>query len=223
MIKRSGFSVVFCFLFLIAGCASLQPSGSHVSSIGKPPWNNYEEFSGNIGKIVLYKTTFDDLKAIGFNPVLIPNTEVIKDVRMGLLPRRFDSIDTLPIGARVCYKYFLECKGYSFTVDVLDVHGEGSVILRLLNMKRIDITTGWRGALDVYVLPRKLFPRELMEKLVVQGVDQEDDMIVAFMLLGGVPNIQQVIIKKTPLGFVDPITGVGKKLSPAGAPNFNTE
>lgn len=223
MIKHSGFAILFAFLFIVVGCASLQPSGSHVSSIGTPLWNNYEEFSAKVGEIKMYETTFEKLQEIGFDPKLIPNAEVVKDVRIGLLPRKFDSLETLPPGAQLCYKKFLECKGYSFTVEVLEVRGEGSVMLRLFNMRRKDITSGWRGQFDVYVLPRKFIDELIVPESVVEGSLLKDDMVVAFMLLGGVPNIQQVIVKKTPLGFVDPITGIGRKLSPAGAPNFNTE
>lgn len=223
MIKHSGFGIIFCSLFVITGCASLQPSGSHMSSIEKLPWNNYEEFSTKVGQIEMYITTFEKLRNMGFDPKLIPNAEVIKDVRVGLLPRKFDSLETLPMGAQMCYKKFLECRGYSFAVEVLEVRGEGSVILRLFNMRRKDVTSGWRGQLDVYVLPRKFIDELIVPESVVKEDSLKDDMVVAFMLLGGIPNIQQVTVKKNPLGFVDPITGVGKKISPAGAPNFNTE
>jgi hypothetical protein len=217
--RKTAFFAPILSVILLAGCATLQPSVSKKSAVGDLPWDSYDKFVSDAKKIVLYETTLQELIALGFDPKL-PNAKKIKDVRTKLLPRPFDSVETLRPGARECYQNFTECPGYTFPVEKVFSQGRGSVILRLINVKKEDVVTGWEADLDIYLLARKYIAYKYDVPLTEQF---ENELVVIFMLDSGIPNIQQVIVEKSPLGFIDPLTGMGKKVSPYGSPNFNTD
>lgn len=214
---------ILCFslfvpIFMLIGCAALMPSGSQQSYITAPRWNSYDQFAESSAKIILGQTTLAQMKESGFDPKVLPNTEVIKDVRLTLLPRKSDSVELLPKEAQACYRNFMKCVGFAFIVERVDTRGEGSVALRVVNIKKKDIMTGWQAKFDVYVLARKY-----IEDGFIDGTLNGEDQIVVFMLLGGKPNIQQVNFKNTPLGPLDTVIGAGKRMSPVGVPDFNTD
>lgn len=214
--RRISFFAVFMPFFVLAGCATMLPSGSERSYISAPRWSNYDEFAGDTKKLVLYSTTLEEMKTIGFHPDLVPNTKIIKDVRIHLLPRQNDSIELLPPGGRVCYLNFTECRGFSFNIKKIDTRGVGSVWLRVIKIKKEDITTGWKGDFEIFALPRKYLDADAMGAF-------GDELVVVFMKLGGLPNIQEVVVKKTPLGPLDIAIGAGRKMSPVSPPDMETE
>lgn len=215
-IRRISFFAAFMPIFMLVGCATLQPSGSERSSVSAPKWANYEEFARDTKLIVLYQTTLDELKNIGFHPNLVPNTKIIKDVRIHLLPRQNDVVDLLPPGGKACYLNFTECPGFSFNVKKIDIQGVGSTWLRVIKIQKEDITTGWKGEFEVFVLPRKYLDANAI------GASGEE-LVVAFMKLGGMPNIQEVVVKKTPLGPLDIAIGAGRKMAPVSPPEMETD
>lgn len=225
--RRSLFFALFMAFFVLAGCATVLPSGSQQSSIHVLPWKNYDEFSQNTEKVVAFKTTLDDLKKSGFNPKSIPNTEFLnkEKVRQKLLPRQNDSVDSLPPGAKECYTNFSECPGYAFRVQKINIRGVGSAWLRVIRVKKEDETTGWKGTVDFYLLPRKYIPSIYlpMDDGVAEGEARGEEAVVVFMSVGGTPNIQELVIKKTPLGPLDIAIGAGRKMSPVSPPDMETE
>lgn len=207
-------------LVLATGCAinsKLQPSTYQRSMDKGLPWLSYEEAANAAQKIEIGQTTLEDLKKLGLDPFSLPNTEKILDVRTGLLPRLQDTMDTLPPEAQVCYRQFVKCEGYKLNVEIINSDGRGSVVLRAVNIKKEDLTTGWRFKLDLYVLPRKY-----LETLSPNDPLAEDKVVV-LMLVGGIPVVQNVDIRINPLGFLGPTIGVGSKFSPVPIPNLKTE
>jgi hypothetical protein len=216
MSKHRALIFPFFALFFI-GCASLQPSSSRQSAIGSLPWSNFKEANDEAQKIIIGKTTINDLKKLNFDPDLLPNTERILDVRKELLPNTSDTVEMLPPEAKICYLKFVQCEGYKFSVEVIEVKGRGNIALRVIHVRKEDVTTGWELKLNVYLIPRKFLEN------MAEDDPRKDEKVVAFWLIGGKPNIQEISIKINPLGFFDSISDIGRTLSPVSAPRLDTE
>lgn len=61
-------------ILTLSGCASVQPRTYTKTSLNPLPWKTYEEAENAFKKIEWGKTTFEDLKKLGFDPEKIPNT-----------------------------------------------------------------------------------------------------------------------------------------------------
>lgn len=208
--------VLLLVVFLATGCASWQPSSGSRPTDVKLPWNDYKETQAAVAKIQEGKTTLEQLKALGFDPITIPNTEKIVDVRNALLSTPTSTISELPELAQACYRNFTMCDGYNFTVRVVDKRGVGNTALRLAGVKKKVLTTGWWFSLKVFLVEGNKLGSQISS-------DLQNQKVVVFWLFGGVGNVQSIDTEKRPLGPINTILGVGSKISPYPAPNLRTD
>ena len=134
---------VTCFAgFLMTGCAELLPKYSaQVSS----PWKNYEEAQTSIAQIVPYKSTTNELKEKGFDPLATPNVQLLNFSDIAL---RFPLNSNIPIekidyGLRLCFEAGNKCRGYSINVKETKQERVGNFWLDSLRFYREINTSGW--------------------------------------------------------------------------------
>lgn len=216
MYKKSLILVLFMTL-LTAGCVSWQPSSYTRPTDDKLPWQNYDEAKIAADKIEAGKTTFSDLKKLGFDPVKIPNTSKIVDVRKSLLPNPTSTIEELTEGAKICYKKGALCDGYKFFVRILNSEGMGNTMLRLMGIKKEVLTKGWEFELNVY-----LVSREDIEQLKLDDPKGKEKVVV-YGLYGGTPNIANIDTQNNPLGLVNSIFSIGSQFSPIRPPSIRMD
>lgn len=211
------FLAISLFAVLVSGCASLQPTNYTRPSDTDLPWKSYEEAKSAAEKIEVGKTTLEGLKKLGFDPAKIPMTEKILDVRKELLPNPSSTIEELPKIAQVCYRKGTKCPGYKFDVVVTNDKGTGNTFLRLVNMKKETLTTGWNFKLQVYLLAREDFEE------IVADDPRAKDIVVVFYLDGGTPKIQNVSTYTNKLGWVETVIGIGGKFAGVPTPSLSTK
>ena len=165
------------FLVGLAGCAGMLPqSSSNTSS----QFRSFEEAKQALEKITPYKTTFDELKALGFDPQATTNVTVIPypDVVTRLAPNSGVPLDALDRGVRDCILAQTQCRAYVFYVAQQSRRREGGFWADFFNVRRTTTVTGWR-----------------FEGLVVLR-----NGLVLFRNAGGSPNTDYVERQNNPLG-----------------------
>lgn len=215
-LKTAG-TLAFC-AFIIAGCASAMPSSHYRTAIGDLPWKSFEDADSRAKKIEIGKTTLAELKTLGFDFAKIPNIEIIEDVRIALLPRTTDTLESLPVEAQLCYRYFVECKGYIGTPGVTNTKGVGNIILRISNFKREDVTTGWQFKFHIFFLKRKYVD---MVRTDENATGSPDELVVVYVSTGGKPKIEEIRSHKNPLAPLEILFDSGRKISPYPIPALN--
>lgn len=217
MYNKKGLILVLFTTLLTAGCVTWQPSSYSRPTDDKLPWKDYDAAKVAADKIEAGKTTFSDLKKLGFDPDKIPNTSKIVDVRKSLLPNPTSTIEELTEGARICYKKGALCDGYRFYVKILNSEGLGNTMLRLIGIKKEVLTKGWEFELNVYLVSREdietFAPNEPRRK----------EKIVVYGLYGGTPKIANIDTQKNPLGLVNSIFSIGSQFSPIRPPTLRTD
>lgn len=216
MCKKSLILALFIAV-MTAGCVSWQPSSYNRPTDDTLPWKNYDEAKVSADKIKAGETTFNDLKKLGFDPVKIPNTSKIVDVRKSLLPNPTSTVEELTEGAKICYKKGALCDGYKFYVRIINSEGMGNTMLRLMGIKKEVLTKGWEFELNVY-----LVSREDIEVLPPHD-SRRKEKVVVYGLYGGTPNIASIDTQKNPLGLVNALFSLGSQFSPIRPPSLNTD
>lgn len=171
---------------LLAGCAELLPKASaEVAS----SWHSFEEARAAVERIVPYKTTAAELKAIGIDPYATPNVQLLtySDIVLRFPISANIALERLDRGLRECLESGSACKGY--TLSVRETHRDrvGNFWLDALQFRRVVDVKGWSF--------NALF-------LLVEGR-------VVYVLHGGQPVIQEQEVNRQPLG---PLQGWGDAL-----------
>lgn len=162
---------------LLAGCSSMLPqSSSNTSS----HFRSFEEAKLALEKVTPYKTTFEELKALGFDPQAATNVTVIPypEVVTRLAPNSGVPLDALDRGVRECILAQTQCRAYVFYVAQQSRKREGGFWADFFNVRRTVAVTGWR-----------------FEGLVVLR-----NGLVLFRNVGGSPNTDYVEQQVNPLG-----------------------
>jgi hypothetical protein len=97
----------------LAGCTALLPSSSAVSPSS---FDSFEAAQAALEKTVPYKTTLEELKALGFDPQASANVSIIPypEVVSRLAPYSGVALDALDPGVRDCILAQTQCKAYVY-------------------------------------------------------------------------------------------------------------
>ena len=139
-----------CLLVLIlvtalglAGCTALLPSSSAVSPSS---FDSFEAAQAALEKTVPYKTTLEELKALGFDPQASANVSIIPypEVVSRLAPYSGVALDALDPGVRDCILAQTQCKAYLYRFGRTDRQRDGNFLLDFFNINRHVQVRGWR-------------------------------------------------------------------------------
>ena len=127
----------------LAGCTALLPSSSAVSPSS---FDSFEAAQGALEKTVPYKTTLEELKALGFDPQASANVSIIPypEVVSRLAPYSGVALDALDPGVRDCILAQTQCKAYVYRFGRVDRQRDGNFFLDFFNIKRDVQMNGWR-------------------------------------------------------------------------------
>lgn len=141
---KTGIKLLFMgiFLFMLMGCHHLLPS-SKATVIS--PWENFDGAKAAYEKIIPWKTTLEELNAIGFNPYKVPNIRILNatdtiNIFMQNPSMRIESLDS---GVQKCIEVKAACTSYRIEPSIQDSQRIGSFWLDLLQFKRHTVVTGW--------------------------------------------------------------------------------
>lgn len=127
---------------VLAGCAELLPRAhTEVAS----PWRSYEEARATVDRIVPYRTTGPELRALGVDPFATPNVQVLtfSDVLLRFPVASGVAFERLDKGLRECLEAGKACQGYSVSVREINRDRVGNFWLDALQFERIVDVKGW--------------------------------------------------------------------------------
>ena len=127
----------------LAGCTALLPSSSAVSPTS---FDSFEAAQAALEKTVPYKTTLEELKALGFDPQASANVSIIPypEVVSRLAPYSGVALDALDPGVRDCILAQTQCKAYLYRFGRTDRQRDGNFLLDFFNINRHVQVRGWR-------------------------------------------------------------------------------
>ena len=127
----------------LAGCTALLPSSSAVSPSS---FDSFEAAQAALEKTVPYKTTLEELKALGFDPQASANVSIIPypEVVSRLAPYSGVALDALDPGVRDCILAQTQCKAYVYRFGRVDRQRDGNFLLDFFNINRHVQVRGWR-------------------------------------------------------------------------------
>lgn len=166
---------------LLAGCASMLPSGSNNTPL---PFESFEAAQLALEKVVPFKTTVDELTALGFDAKVSANVTLIPypDVVGRLAPHPAIPLSALDPGVRECISAQTACRAYVF--HFVQDHRErtGNFWLDFLNIRRTTTVTGWQ----------------------FNGLVVVKDGVVLFRNFAGIPKVDRTEKQSNPLGPFQP-------------------
>ncbi|NTV13900.1 MAG: hypothetical protein HGA96_08240 [Desulfobulbaceae bacterium] len=129
-------------LLICTGCTHLLPS-TKVTLVS--PWEGYEDANREYMKIVPEKTTLDELKALGFDPTIVPNIRIMSatEVVGVFVPNSSIEINTLAPGIQKCIRSKERCTAYKIEPSFKQSKRTGNFFLDMLTFKRVTETEGW--------------------------------------------------------------------------------
>lgn len=183
LLHQIGFGLFCLSTLVLAGCGSSLPKGEAKT---QSQWQSFDEAKAAYDSIVLFETNTEDLRALGFDPYSAPNVRILSylDIIQVFSPNDSVKPEDLPPSVHSCIKSRELCLAYEATPNVSSSKRVGNVVLDLLKFKRERIRTGWS-----------------FNALVV--IDHD---IVVYKIWSGMPIIDEMEIRKNPLGpFQDAI------------------
>jgi len=170
----------------VTGCADLLPKAR---TEVKSEWRSFAEARATVERIVPYRTTASDLKAMGIDPFATANVQLLtfSDIALRFPLGNGMPVERLDRGLRECLEAGKACEG--FFIAVRDIHRDrtGDFWLDALKFKRVVDVTGW--SFNALVL-------------LVEGR-------VVYVTHGGQPLVQEQETTTQPLG---PLQGWGDLL-----------
>jgi hypothetical protein len=166
---------------MLAGCANWLPRGD----IQQPsPFDSFEAVANAFDKIVSYRTTVDDMKALGFDLRAASNITLIPypQLTVRLAPDPGVPFESLDPGIRDCILARQACLAYEFHLAHETKRREGAFWLDFLNFKRTVRVVGWR----------------------FEGLVAVRDGVVLFRSHGGEPRNDRTERQVNPLGPLQP-------------------
>jgi hypothetical protein len=153
---------------------------SSTSQRARTPWQNFDEAQTAYDKVVPHKTTVNELKTMGFDPMTTPNVKILTylDLIQRFIPNASITFDDLQPDVRACIESKDCCHAYEMDLDLTDNKRFGNLALDIFGFNRKTKTTGWTFKALIIV---------------------KDD-VVAYKLRSGEPNVDRLEKKTKPLG-----------------------
>ena len=156
-------------------------------SASESPWQSYQDAQATFDRILPYKTTLEDLRALRLDPLQSPNITLLNysDVLRRFIPSPATSPADLDQGVQDCIRTKRDCKGYEIDQKSIKRRRYGNFLADFLNFKRKVDIVGWR----------------------FNGVILIRDNLVVYRLTGSQPAIHELEESRNPLG---PFQGLGE-------------
>ncbi len=192
--RGSGMVIVIMLacLSLISGCATITSTSNNLmpteKKVAVSNWKSYQSAIEAFNRIEPNKTTLADLKKIGFDPEITPNTVFLDPISVRNIFLGNNSatrITDLPEDLQKYLKDFNDCRGFKFKQEAIFTKGEGNILTRLLKFNKEDVVSGW--SFEAWVFMKK-------------------DKVVYTLWLGN-PKIRELRTQKNPLGPFSDILG----------------
>jgi len=160
----------------LQGCASLLPT----STTNAAQFKSFNEARLTIESLVPYQSDLTTLAPLGIDPIQQPNTLILthSDIAKRVINGNLQNRDDLDKGIQDCLKAGDACRGWEIKASRITRTRTGSFFMDFVNLKRTTETNGWRFNATI---------------LMVNGV-------VVHRTWGGQPAIQELEIRKNPLG-----------------------
>ena len=188
MTTRSSIGVLVFLLWGI-GCARLLPSGENTRT---SQWSTYEEAAANFERIIPYKTTVPELKALGYDPFTAPNIKILTylDVQQRFLTSPAVRREDLPPSISEALEAKGGCTAYEIDASVKRSRRYGNLFLDMMTFRRQTHATGWN-----------------FKALIVIK-----DQMVIYKLWSGEPSVDETEKTRSPLGPLQSIGGALKSV-----------
>ncbi|GAA0766968.1 hypothetical protein LRH25_28280 [Ideonella azotifigens] len=166
---------------LLAACGHLLPSETQRTATS---FESYEAAGQALQAVVPFKTTVNDLKALGFDIADSANVNVIPypELVARLAPHPNIALDELDPGIRACIQAQMACRAYEFEIGVQQRQRVGDFWRDFLNFRRLTEVSGWH----------------LRALLVIRSG------VVLFSNFGGEPRVARSELRVNPLGPLQP-------------------
>jgi hypothetical protein len=164
------------FVVFLQGCASLLPTATTDAA----QFKTFDEARRAIESLVPHESSVATLARMGIDPLQQPNTLILthSDIARRFASGNLEIKDDLDPGVQACLKAGDSCRGWEFTASRIARVRTGNFLQDFANFKRTTETSGWRFNAMV---------------LMVNG-------IVVHRAWGGQPAVQEVEVRKNPLG-----------------------
>lgn len=158
------------------GCASLLPT----STTNAAHFRSFDEARLTIESLEPYLSDVTSLTLLGIDPLHQPNTLILthSDIAKRVITGNLQTRDDLEKGIQDCLKAGDACRGWEIKASRIARTRTGSFFMDFVNLKRTTETTGWRFNATI---------------LMVNG-------LVVHRTWGGQPLVQEVEVRKNPLG-----------------------
>ncbi len=173
----------------LSGCGiSPLPSGHKRSHA---PWDTFDHAKKAFDQVRVGKTTFRELKKLGFDPFTVPNVKRLTylDIINFFMPTPSIRVNQLASGLRHCIHAKTRCYGIEAWPQVRNKKRYGNVALDLMNFHKNEEISGW----------------DFRSIIVLVG-----DKVV-FKIWSGTPQFLEYNDERNPLG---PIQGAGDYFLP---------
>lgn len=140
--RRLTWIVPAATIIVAGGCASMFP---YSRAVVKSQWKDYAEVQAAFEQVVPHRTTVEDLRAAGFDPLTSPNVKLLNYVEIipRFIPNPAIRKEDLDDGVRNC----LDAKqhGYAYEIELSDSRSKrhGNLFLDVLSFRRETTVTGW--------------------------------------------------------------------------------
>jgi hypothetical protein len=170
-----------CLCIGLAGCAGWLPRAHTDEPSG---FESFEAAAAAFDRIVAYRTTQADLKALGFDLAAGANVTWIPypQLTARLSPDRGVPFEALDVGIRDCILARQGCQAYAFRLGREARQREGNFLLDFLNFRRTVRVSSWR----------------------FEGLLAVRDGVVLFRSRGGEPHNDHTERQVNPLGPLQP-------------------
>lgn len=167
----------------LGGCTSMLPRGS---SDTPSPFESFAEAQTAAERIVPFKTSVDQLAALGFDTRDGRNVTVIPypDIVARLAPYSGVPLEQLDAGVRACIVARRECQGYLFRFEREDRRRQGNFLSDFLNVRRVTHVTGWRFEALLVVSERTVLFRNVAGNAHVERVERQTNPLGPFQPAG---------------------------------------
>jgi hypothetical protein len=155
-------------------------------------WTNFDDAEAAFNRIVVHKTSVEDLKDLGFDPHITPNIKVLNylDIIERFIPNSSITKEDLHPDVRQCIELKEGCMGYELDLDIVRRRRFGNLALDMTGFTKKTQVYGWN------------YKALLLIK----------DGVVVYKLRSGQPNVDKIERKIKPLGPLQEVDGLVSKI-----------